>query len=324
MRARLDAVIAGVATVDVIGRPVHLRKLPREGGLTLIDSVTMTTGGIVANCGTDLAKMGLRVGVITSVGDDALGEHFRSTLSSQGIHLGGLRTVAGEQTSATMVAVGPDGERTFLHTRGVLRRFRVNQILAQLELIGRSRFFLFGYYGLLPECDEDLARLFRTVKERTGAATLMDTGGNPVRNDRRLRAVLPHLDYFLPSLDEARAMTGKRSPPEIIRHLRSLGARGTLGVKLGARGCYLDAAGEARTIPPRRVRRILDATGAGDAFVAGFVAARLHGHDPFAAAEIGNRVAADCIRGVGASTAIQAYHHYDTGRRTRAPRKRSR
>jgi sugar/nucleoside kinase (ribokinase family) len=194
----------------------------------------------------------------------------------------------------------------------------VRDILHQLAMIRRARFFLFGYYGLLPECDASLPRLFRTVKEETGAATLLDTGGNPRRDDRRLRAILPHLDYFLPSLDEARILTGRETPQQIIKQLRRLGARGTLGVKLGARGCYLDTLDSARLIPPRRLRRVVDATGAGDAFVAGFVAARLRGRDPFAAAEVGNRVAADCIRGLGASTTIRPYAHYDP-----APRRRS-
>jgi sugar/nucleoside kinase (ribokinase family) len=319
--ARLDAVVAGVAVVDIIGRPVVLSRLPRQGGLTLIDSITMTTGGNVANCGTDLAKMGFRVGAITRVGDDALGAHFRSELSSHGIEMRAVRTIPGEQTSATLVAVGPDGERTFLHTRGALKRFRVRDMLEELELIGRARFFLFGYYGLLPECDAGLARLLHTVREHTGAATLLDTGGNPRRNDRRLATILPHLDYFLPSLDEARVLTGRRSPQEIVRCLRAMGARGTLGVKLGSRGCYLDVEGEARLIAPRAVRRIVDATGAGDAFVAGFVAARISGRDPFTAAEIGNRVAADCIRGVGASTTIGSYSRYDARAGKRRPRR---
>ena len=313
MRTSLDAVVAGVAVVDVIGRPVQLSRLPRQGGLRLIDSITMTTGGNVANCGTDLAKMGFRVGAITRVGADALGAFFRSELSSHRIDMRGVHTTEGMQTSATMVAVGPDGERTFLHTRGALRHFRVRDMLAQLDMIRRARFFLFGYYGLLPECDAALGRLFRTVKETTGVETLLDTGGNPVRNDRRLAAILPHVDNFLPSLDEARAVTGRRTPQEIVQRLRALGARGTLGVKLGSRGCYLDAGGEARVVPPRKVRRILDATGAGDAFVAGFVAARLRGRDAFEAARVGNRVAADCIGGVGASTTIGLYARYDTG-----------
>ena len=249
MTQRLDAVVAGVAVVDIIGRPVLFSRLPRKGTLTLIDSITMTTGGNVANCGTDLAKMGFRVGAITRVGDDALGAHLRSELSRHGIDTGGVRTTRGAQTSATIVAVGPDGERTFLHTRGALKRFRVEDILSHLDTIRRAKFFVFGYYGLLPECDASLPRLFRAVKEKTGAETLLDTGGNPVRNDRRLAAILQQVDYFLPSLDEARVLTGCGSPREIVRHLRALGARGTLGVKMGSRGCYLDVDGEARLCP---------------------------------------------------------------------------
>ena len=59
--------------VDILGRPVNLASLPRRGGLQVIDTITMTTGGNVPNYGIDLAKLGLRVGVITRVGNDEFG-----------------------------------------------------------------------------------------------------------------------------------------------------------------------------------------------------------------------------------------------------------
>ncbi|MGB6649683.1 MAG: carbohydrate kinase family protein [Bacteroidota bacterium] len=312
----LDAVVAGLALVDLIGRPVRLDKLPKRGGLQLLDSITLTTGGNVCNSAIDLRKLGFRVGAIARVGRDPLGEYIVSRLQAEGVETRGVLFDSTDQTSATFVSVGPDGERTFLHTRGCLKNFRARDVLKSLSMVKRSRIFAFGYYGLLQECEREMGRLFRTIREKTDAKVLLDTGGNPGRNPRILRSFLRHLDYFIPSYDEAMAITGARSPEGITKALQNAGARGVLGVKLGSDGCYILWNGSGRYIRPFRVRKVVDATGAGDAFVAGFLAGTLRGKDPFAAAEIGNAVAASCITAVGASTAVRSLASYREKRRT--------
>lgn len=306
----LDVVVAGLAVVDIIARPVEPGRLPKRGGLRLIDSITLTTGGNVCNCGIDLSKLGFRVGVIARVGRDGLGDFVRTRLASHSIVTDGIIMDDRDQTSATVVTVGRDGERSFLHTRGCLRSFRVRDVLARLPLIARARVFAFGYYGLLRECDKDLPRMFKTVKEHTGAHVLLDTGGSPVRKDRLMQSALPYIDYFVPSYDEAVACTGLRGPESIVRRFFRWGAPGVVGVKLGARGCYIAVRDRAAYLPARLVRRVVDATGAGDAFVSGFIGGILRGFDPFAAARMGNAVAASAVSAVGASTAVRAFDTY--------------
>jgi sugar/nucleoside kinase (ribokinase family) len=307
---KLDAVVAGLALVDLIGRPVKLDKLPKRGGLQLLDSITLTTGGNACNCAIDLKKLGFRVGAIARVGHDPLGEYIVSRLEDEGVETRGILYDRTDQTSATFVSVGPDGERTFLHTRGCLKNFRARDVLKNLSLVKRARVFAFGYYGLLPECEREMGGLFRTIRAKTDAKLLLDTGGNPGRQPGILRSFLPHLDYFIPSYDEAVAITGAKSPERITRTLQNAGARGVLGVKLGSEGCYILWNGTGRYIKPFHVRKVVDATGAGDAFVAGFLAGTMRGMDPFAAAEKGNAVAASCITAVGASTAVRSLASY--------------
>jgi len=312
MGADLDVVVAGLAVVDIIGRPVNLARPPKAGSLQVIDTVTLTTGGNVSNTGIDLAKMGFTVGAITRVGDDGLGQFIMQQYEKHGLETSGVIVDKRKQTSATIVAVGADGERTFLHTRGCLTDFSVKDVLARMDLIARARMLAFGYLGLLPECEPGLARLFRTIKEETGVRILLDTGGVPKRNPGLLRAVLPFVDIFIPSYDEAVVLTGKRKPEEIVRYLQEAGARGVVGVKMGARGCFIASGDATMQVPALRVKKVIDATGAGDAFVAGFVAATLRGFDPFEAARTANAVAASCVTAVGASTAIQPFENYET------------
>jgi sugar/nucleoside kinase (ribokinase family) len=311
-KAKLDVVIAGLAVVDIIGRPVDLSRPPKAGGLQLIDSITLTTGGNVSNSGIDLAKMGFKVGAITRVGNDGLGQFIRQQYDVQGIDISGMVVDTKKQTSTTIVAVAADGERTFLHTRGCIADFSPKDVLAHLDLIARSRILAFGYLGLLPECEPGLPRLFRRVKKETGVKILLDTGGVPRRNDALLCAILPFVDIFIPSYDEAVILTGKKKPEQIVRFFQQSGASGVVGVKMGAKGCFIASGDAALYVPAFKVKKVVDATGAGDAFEAGFLAATLRGFDPFEAARIANAVAASCVTAVGASTAIKRFEDYET------------
>lgn len=307
----LDVVVAGLAVVDIIGKPVNVHRPPRKGSLAEVDFLTMTTGGNVSNVGIDLAKLGFRIGAITRVGNDSFGRFLLQEYARLGLETSGV-TVDGEaQTSATFVAVDKSGERTFFHTRGCMARFRPQDVLAHSDLLRRSSWLVFGYLGLLPEMHDELPRLLRTIREHAGCRIVLDTGGIPPRMaERPLMALLSSVDCFVPSFAEAVRLTGAKSVEAIVRKLRRVMKSGIVGVKLGARGCYIDDGARGAYVPAVRVRTVADTTGAGDAFVAGMVAALLKGHDPFTAAGIANAVAADCVSAVGASTAIRSFDSY--------------
>jgi sugar/nucleoside kinase (ribokinase family) len=243
-----------------------------------------------------------------------LGVFVRNKLRAEKIAVDGVIIDRRRQTSSTIVTVHPDGERSFLHTRGCMQNFTARDVLAHMSLVGRAGWLAFGYLGLLPECEPELPRLFSAVKRRTGTRILLDTGGNPGRSPSLLRRILPWVDVFVPSYEEAVALTGLQKPAEMVAAFRRLGAAGTVGIKLGADGCYLDHRGEAVHIPAQRVRSVVDTTGAGDAFVAGFLAATVRGFPPADAARIAIRVAASCVTAVGASTAIRSFTTYQQRR----------
>jgi len=307
---RLDAVIAGLAVVDVLGRPVRFSALPKPGGLQFLDSMTMSTGGNVANVGIDLSKLGFQVAAITRIGNDALGRFLLHEFKQHRLGTRGVRVDRTAQTSSTFVAIGTDGERTFLHTRGCLANFCISDVLENLSLVRRAKIFAFGYLGLLPEMEEDFETLFRTIKRKTGASILLDTGGNPRTQPQRLASFIRYIDYFIPSYEEAVLLTGRKKPEDIIRYLYDKGAPNVVGVKMGARGCFIATSQGTEHIPAVPVKRVVDTTGAGDAFVAGFLASIIRGFNPFEAAQIGNAVAAECITAVGASSAIKRFKQY--------------
>ena len=306
----LDVIVAGLALADVIGRPVDLRKPLKRGTLKLIDSITLTTGGNVSNVGIDLAKLGFRVGAVTRVGNDSIGRFVLQHYRTFGIDTEGVIIDAEAQTSATMVNVDDDGERTFLHTRGCMKNFRAGDLLGRIPYLRKAEILAIGYLGLLPETEKDFPRLFNTLKEKTTLKIFLDTAAAPRVLPKALRGFMPYVDYFVPSYEEAVLLTGRKTPEAIVEALLRAGAPNVVGVKLAAEGCYLSDGTRSEFVRGKRVRKVVDATGAGDAFVAGFIAATVRGLDPFRAARVANGVAASCVCAVGASTAIKALEEY--------------
>ncbi|MEX1139533.1 MAG: carbohydrate kinase family protein [Bacteroidota bacterium] len=311
VRKELDVVVAGLAVVDIIGKPVDLRRPPKAGGLRIIESLRITSGGNVSNVGIDLAKLGFRVGAISRVGDDTLGRFLLQEYKEYGIKTTGIAVDPNAQTSATIVSVDKAGERTFLHTRGCMAKFRASDVLKHLPLIRKSSWFAFGYLGLVPEMERGLSSLFRRIRKTTGAKIFLDTGGRPARLSREgLAKLVSSVDCFIPSFDEAVLVTGRTSPEAIVKTLFESGSLGIAGVKLGSKGCYIATRSGAKYIRARRVRNVVDTTGAGDAFAAGFMGGLIKGLDVFDAARVANAVAASSVTMLGASTAVGAFHTY--------------
>src|SRR5215213_138566 len=114
----LDAAIFGLIVADVVAAPFDLRNPPAPGGMSLTQSIKLTTGGNVCNTGIAMAKLGMRVAASGMVGKDILGSAVREKLELEGVDTSTVFETDRAQTSATVVAVEPGGERVFFHTPG--------------------------------------------------------------------------------------------------------------------------------------------------------------------------------------------------------------
>ena len=121
-----------------------------------------------------------------------------------------------------------------------------------------------------------------------------------------LREILPHLDYYVPSLAEATTQTGETDPRRIVQCYRDAGSRGVLGVKLGAAGAVLSSLEhpwiEVQPVSPPGP--VVDTTGAGDAFYAGLLRGQLLGWSLARSGQLAAAMGACCVTGLGASAAI--------------------
>jgi sugar/nucleoside kinase (ribokinase family) len=296
-----DVVCVGGITADLLARPVA--ELPPFGRLSLVDSVTFTPGGCAHNCASALARLGTSVRLVGRIGRDPLGTAIVPILGARGVITDGIAVSPDVGTSTTLGFVAADGERAFVHTVGA--NGRIDAADLDWNVVAASSILFVGQFGLLGSFDDQVPAVLAEARRR-GLRTALDTVWDPTGTlPAKVRPCLPHLDYFLPSRPEAEAISGLSDPPEIAASLRGQGV-GVVVIKLGREGCYVADAEGGRLVPGFVVEQV-DATGAGDAWCAGFLRGLLDGGSTLEAARLGNAVGACCVQAVGAYDGIRTY-----------------
>ncbi|MDD4870199.1 MAG: carbohydrate kinase family protein [Kiritimatiellae bacterium] len=293
----------GVLVVDALSGPLPQYPVPRKHPQEVTKSIRFAAGGGAANTASALARMGLQTGVFSTVGDDSNGSFLLKELNQAGVDTRGVRTVSDTTTPFTFVGVHPDGDRTFIHTPGTNLKFNRRDI--NLESLFTAGFILYNDCWVLPQLDGKPGAGILAEAQRRGIKTALDEcwGLGPKRET--LETMLPYCDYFLPSVDDLRVIYPGMKPRDMIKHILRFGVK-TVVLKMGKTGCLVateDDCMQVRGLPAK----VVDTTGAGDCWNAGFLAALAHGEDVPAAALIGHACAAYCIEYVGGSSGIPVY-----------------
>jgi sugar/nucleoside kinase (ribokinase family) len=298
MTVTKPVVCLGILVADLVGRP--LRAVPDSGRLVLVDDMRLYTGGCATNTATALARLGVPVEVVGKVGADPLGDFILRELGQRGIGRRGVLRDPSAGTSATMVMVEPDGERRFVHYIGANARLTLADV--DLEMIASASILHIGGSLVLPGIDGEPTALLLQQARAAGVVTFLDTVWDDTgRWMEVLEPCLPHVDYFVPSLAEAQALTGLDDPIAVASTLLDRGV-GTVVLKMGVAGCLVvpQARGDLLRVPAFRVS-VVDATGAGDAFVAGLIGGVWLGWSLERSTRLANAVGALCVTGAGAS-----------------------
>jgi len=297
----MDVVCLGILVADAIARPVD--ELPARGTLALVDEVSLTGGGCALNTASGLARLGLSAAVAGKIGADALGDFLTGLLDARGVDRRGVVRDPATPTSATVVLVGSDGERTFLHAPGANARLRVEDLDTDLLFSGRA-LHLAGAL-VLEELDGEPAAALLAEARRRGLLTSVDTVYDPTGRWERLHPLLPHVDLFAPSLAEARGVSGQDDPAAAAGWLRDRGV-GAVAVKMGANGCYAAGEGFEGSVEALPVQAV-DGTGSGDAFVAGLLYGRLAGWSFERSVRFANAAGALSMTAVGAVEGVGTF-----------------
>lgn len=275
---RYDCIVCGSCTVDILVTGIDLHQPIGIDQLHRVDPIELAVGGIVSNAGITMSRLGMRAAGFSATGDDDWGRAIRAAYQADSVDASQISCRSDFPTSTTVVMVDRDGNRSFVHSQGAPKAMTAADYLAALPVFAQSRAMLLGYYPLFPKMISELADVMQAIRG-TGCLTAMDSAGGGGTMEP-LRSVLPHVDVYCPSLQEAAQQTGVSDPAEILKIYRGCGAPGVLGVKLGTKGAVLSPSeGELVHISPiSPPGPVVDTTGAGDAFFAGLMSGLLSGY----------------------------------------------
>ncbi|MBN2391588.1 MAG: carbohydrate kinase family protein [Anaerolineae bacterium] len=323
-------IVAGHVCLDVIPTlPEDCQSLATwlvPGGLVNVGPMVLSTGGAVSNTGLALHRLGVSVRLMGKIGDDTFGRATLDVFRSYDPTLAeGMLIAAGESSSYTLIFSSPNIDRTFLHYPGPNDTFCAADVPD--AALTDARIFHFGYPTLMhrfyQDTGQEFAALFQRVKAH-GLVTSLDVSrpdpnaeAGKVNWPAWLARVLPQVDIFLPSVEEALLMVDPARYAVLEKNgdvlsqvdgdlLSDLAGRlmawgvTVVGLKLGDQGIYL------RTTPDTARLRVLEehlglavrtwtnrellapafcanlvgTTGAGDCAIAGFLAGLLQRQSP--------------------------------------------
>ena len=291
---QLDVVTAGEA--------MALFAADRPGPLDAVDAYTRSSAGAELNVAIGLARLGLRVGYISRLGDDSFGRHLAHTLDREGIDRSQVEFDPQHPTGFMLKSRSDDGSdpKTEYFRRGsAASRLGPSEPLRAYAARARH-LHLTGIYVAVSNTTRDLVHTLARDARAAGRSISFDPNLRPAlwRSSAEMVDGLNRLaalaDWILPGLDEGRLLTGCSDAPGISAHYLERGARGVV-VKLGADGAYWATAQASGRVAGVAVERVVDTVGAGDGFAVGFISGLLEGLGPQLAAERGNAIGARVV-----------------------------
>jgi sugar/nucleoside kinase (ribokinase family) len=286
----------GQIVADVVVHPVA--GMPAAGAAAMVKAIELRTGGCGCNTAVLLHKLGQPTALLGRIGCEPFGDFMAQRLSAVGLDVRGLARAAGVPTSSVIVMIAAGGERSFLYCPGGSEKFNLTDI--DWPTIEQAKMVHVG--GIMKLDSLDIAELLRRAKA-LGKITSMDTDFDPTgRWLSIIEPFLPHTDLFLPSLDEARMISGKREPAEIAAFFLDRGPK-VVAIKQGETGCYIRTREREVQVPAFRVD-VVDTTGAGDAFVAGFLAGWRMGWPLEKCGQLANACGGLCVTKIGTTDGV--------------------
>lgn len=288
----------GILVADLFVPP--LPRLPAAGELLKVDDFLLTTGGCAANTAMDLHRLGVSTSVIGKVGEDSFGDFVIQDLARHGLATAGIRR-SSQGTSRTVILPVVGEDRRYIHAVGANGDFTAADI--DLRQIMAAQVLYVGGYMLLPRLEAGaLAALFAEAQQ-AGVKTVLDVAGvtAPARDD--LALLLPHVDVFLPNHDEACILTGETDPARQAGALLDLGT-GVAGITLGGDGAYICTRTEKIRAGSYTVD-VVDPSGGGDAFDAGFIVGMLEGWNLATTVEFASAAGALACTALGCTAGLR-------------------
>jgi sugar/nucleoside kinase (ribokinase family) len=289
----MKVVTLGVHVVDVLVRPVE--RIPEGQGGALVEQIRITPAGPAGGTAVTLAKLGASVCTAGAIGSDELGDVLRELLYRHGVDCSLLVRREGVQTSASVLPIRPDGSRPAFHVIGANATY--SSADAPWDEIAGAHYLHLGAPEFMG--GEEAARILSFAREHgvVTSADILAPGEQAAAILDWIAPAFAHLDYLLPNEEQVLALSGASDLAEGCRALLDRGV-GCVAATCGAEGAMvIDRGGETR-VPAFEVD-VVDTTGCGDAFSAGFLRGLSLGRVPGDAARLGCAAAALVAEGLG-------------------------
>ncbi|MEA1944557.1 MAG: carbohydrate kinase family protein [Euryarchaeota archaeon] len=268
-----------------------VERIGEPGEEIWIDSASEQPGGSAANTIAGLARLGIETGFIGRAGDDSDGAYLRSEMKKDGVDVSGVEIAEG-RTGMAIVLIDRNGERSMYVYPGVNDTLRLTS--ENLLYANDAKYLhLSSFAGETP---------FEMQKE------ILDHSGARISFAPGMFYARKGLDLLMDIISKTEIIFLNRYEMEILtgyyyregaEKLNEIGAEIVVAT-LGEHGCYIRTSEMAISVPPAHTARVIDTTGAGDAFCAGFLYGMLKNRSLDECGRLGNWVAMECIGSVGA------------------------
>jgi sugar/nucleoside kinase (ribokinase family) len=293
MSDTMNVIALGVHVVDVLVRPVE--QIPERQGGILVEQIRITPAGTAGGTAVTLAKLGARVRSAGAIGDDDLGDVLVALLDGFGVDTSLLVRRDSVQTSASVLPIRPDGSRPAFHVVGANATYGAAD--APREAIAEADFLHLGAPEFMG--GQDAAEILSFAREHrvVTSADVLAPGEQAAQIADWIAPALEHLDYLLPNEEQVLGLTGLSELASGCEELLARGV-GCVAATCGGEGAVVvDRDGIDRV--PAFATDVVDTTGCGDAFSAGFLRGVSLGRSRRDAAVLGCAVAALVAQGLG-------------------------
>ena len=290
---KLDIIGFGALNVDKLYR---VNRIASEGEESFVTECHETPGGSAANTIVGLARLGSKTGYIGKVANDREGKLLLEDFRKEGVNTDGVIIANVGRSGVVNGYVDDKGERALYVEPGVNDTLNYKEI--NLEYASHTKFLhLTSFIGEKPFNAQK-----KLIKKLPSTKVSFDPGEIYTRKGLApLEPIIRRSHVILLNENEVTILT-RRGYKEGSKVLMREGAN-MVAVKLGQKGCYVTDGKESHRVKPYPTK-VIDTTGAGDAFCTGFLYGLIKGKDLYACAKLGNFVASRCITKVGARTGL--------------------
>lgn len=299
-----DYTSIGFYTFDCLGRPVT--EIPPNGDTYFIEELTMAVSGAAGSAAIVAAKHGLDVLAVGGVGRDDMGDWVLAKLKSFSIDTSLMQLCEDAGTSSSIVTTRPDGQRPALHMKGATGAFEITP--SMVDQVLDADIVHIGGAGLMDKMDGEPSFALLAEAKRRGRTTTLDVFAATADDMALVGGLLPNTDYFLPSIEEAQALSGLTGRAEIARYFIDLGV-GACVLTMGEEGAYYHHSDGTSFHLPAFDVDVVCTCGCGDAFNAGFATGLHAGLDAEMTVRLAQASSALNATGLGSQAGITSYEH---------------